>query len=323
VLGAGSFATAIVLPTLRKIAGLELVGLATGTGLKSAQVGRRFGFQFATTEEAEILRDGRINAIAILTRHGLHARQVMAALQAGKHVFCEKPLAIRRQELAELAGVMAASDRLVTVGFNRRFAPMAQRLKRFLEPVSEPLAMHYRVNAGLLPPGHWHYDPEQGGGRIASEVCHFIDFLTFLTGALPVRVQTRGLPDGERYREENVSVSVDFADGSMGTVDYLANGDRSFAKERIEVFAGGRVAVLDDFRTLELVTGGRRRIWHARLRQDKGHRPAWEAFVAAIVAGGPPPIAYDQLTTVTLATLAAVESLRSGQAVPVGPLTSG
>jgi predicted dehydrogenase len=303
--------------------GLELVGLATGTGLKSAHVGRRFGFQFAATDEAELLGDERVNTIAVLTRHGLHARQVTAALQAGKHVFCEKPLAIHREELVEVARAMETSDRLVTIGFNRRFAPMARRLKHFLDPVSEPLAMHYRVNAGLLPAGHWHYDPNQGGGRIVSEVCHFIDFLTFLTGALPIRVQTRGLPDGERYHEENISLTVDFADGSIGTVDYLANGDRSFAKERIEVFAGGRVAVLDDFRTLELVANGRHRIWRAHLRQDKGHRAAWEAFVAAIAAGGPPPIPYDPLIAVTLATLAARDSLRSGQPVPVEPLTLG
>ena len=323
VLGAGSFATAIVLPVLKRVNGLELVGLATGTGLKSAHVGRRFGFQFAATDEAELLGDERVNTIAVLTRHGLHARQVTAALEAGKHVFCEKPLAIHREELVEVARAMATSDRLVAVGFNRRFAPMARRLKHFLEPVSEPLAMHYRVNAGLLPAGHWHYDPNQGGGRIVSEVCHFIDFLTFLTGALPIRVQTRGLPDGERYHEENVSLTVDFADGSIGTVDYLANGDRSFAKERIEVFAGGRVAVLDDFRTLELVANGRHRIWRAHLRQDKGHRAAWEAFVAAIAAGGPPPIAYEPLIAVTLATLAARDSLRTGQPVPVEPLTLG
>jgi predicted dehydrogenase len=172
---------------------------------------------------------------------------------------------------------------------------------------------HYRVNAGFLPLTHWLHDPEQGGGRIIGEGCHFIDFLTFLVGTPPVSVTARALADQGRYREDNVILTFAFADGSLGTVSYLANGDKSFPKERIEVFCGGRVAVLDDFRSLEIIQDGQRKIHRSRLRQDKGHRAEWEAFARAILEGGAPPISYDHLFGVAQATFAAVEATRSGE----------
>jgi predicted dehydrogenase len=319
-LGAGSFATGALFPILRKVRGIELIGLASASGYKSEHAARRFGFRTALTDEAELLRDEGINTIAVLTRHHLHARQTAAALRAGKHVFCEKPLALNREELLDVERALRDSGRLLMVGFNRRFAPMSARLRRFLEPVREPLMIHYRVNAGLLPPGHWHYDPAQGGGRIVSEGCHFIDYLTFLTGALPVRVRACALPGGDRYREENVVLTVELADGTIGVIDYLANGDRAMAKERVEVFGGGRSAILDDFRRLDLYASGRRSTARARLRQDKGHRAAWEAFVGAIQSGGPAPIPNECILTVSLATLAARDSLRQGEAISIEPL---
>ncbi len=319
-LGAGNFAMTVLFPALRHVSGIEPFGLATATGLKATDAGRRFGFRYATTDEAQVLSDPEINTIAILTRHHHHARQVVAALRAGKHVFCEKPLALTREELLQVAKALQGSSGLLMVGFNRRFAPLAQRLKEFLVPSGEPLAMHYRINAGALPLSHWQHDPSQGGGRIIGEACHFIDFLTFLVGAPPKRVQTHGLPDSDRYRQDNVVLTLEFPDGSLGTVTYLANGDRAFPKERLEVFGGGRVAVLDDFRRLSLMSGGRRQSHSARLSQDKGHRAEWQAFVAAIAAGGPPPIPYDQLFAVTLASFAAVDSLRTGQAMNIEPL---
>jgi predicted dehydrogenase len=187
----------------------------------------------------------------------------------------------------------------------------------FLAPRQEPLVAHYRVNAGYIPPSHWTQDPEQGGGRLIGEGCHFVDFLTFLAGAPPVRVECHALPDAGRYREDNFVLNLTFPDGSLGTLTYLANGDKAFPKERVEVFAGGRVAVLDDFRSLELVHDGHREIVHSRLRQDKGHAGEWRAFLSALAAGGPPPIPYEQLFGVTAATLAAVQALRSGERVPI------
>jgi predicted dehydrogenase/threonine dehydrogenase-like Zn-dependent dehydrogenase len=318
--GAGNFATAILFPAIRKVKGVERIGLVTASGLKSAQVGKRFGFRYATTDEQEILHDERVNTVAVLTRHHLHARQVVAALNADKHVFCEKPLALNRDELNEISQALETSNRILTVGFNRRFSPFAVRLKDFLESVREPLVMQYRVNAGYLPLEHWLHDDAQGGGRIVGEACHFIDFLTFLNGSVPVRVTTMGLPDEKRYREDNVIIHLEFANGSIGTVSYLAAGDRAFPKERVEIIGGGRVAVLDDFRRLEMVANGRRKVQRAWLRQDKGHRQEWEAFVQALAEGGPPPIPYDQLFAVSLSSIAALEALRNRTAVQVESL---
>jgi predicted dehydrogenase len=167
---------------------------------------------------------------------------------------------------------------------------------------------------------HWLHDPGQGGGRIVGEACHFIDFLTFLLDVPPIRVQSKGLPDDERYQEDNVLLTFEYPDGSVGTIAYLAAGDQAFPKERLEVIGGGRVAVLDDFRRLETFSRGRRRVQRSWLRQDKGHHAIWQTFANAIVTGGLPPIPYDQLFAVSMASFAAVESLRSGEAVTLNPL---
>jgi predicted dehydrogenase len=242
---------------------------------------------------------------------------VIAALSAGKHVFCEKPLALNETELEEIQAALSAHSPLLMVGFNRRFAPLARRLSGFLDGRQEPLVAHYRVNAGYIPPNHWVHDPVQGGGRIIGEGCHFVDFLTFLAGDPPVSVTARALPNAGRYREDNVVLIFTFPDGSLGTLSYLSNGDKAFPKERVEVFCGGLVAVLDDYRSLETVQVGRRQVWRSRLRQDKGHQAEWEAFTAAITSGGPPPIPYRHLFGVTTATFAAVQALRSGETVAI------
>ncbi len=320
VLGAGNFATSVMLPALKKNDNVELVGIVSSSGMSAAHAGRKFGFQYIAESPHQILTDPQINTVAILTPHHLHAEQVVAALQAGKHVFVEKPLALNREQLAWIGEqVQISAPGLLMVGFNRRFAPLACRMQTFLKDRTEPLVAHYRVNAGYIPLTHWLHDPEVGGGRIIGEGCHFVDFLTFLVGENPVSVVAQGLPDGGRYREDNVVLTFTFPDGSVGTVSYLANGDKAFPKERVEAFTSGRVAVLDDFRSLELVHGGRRKVVRSRLRQDKGHQAEWESFAEAILAGGPPPIPYDQLYGVTLATFAAVEALRSGEQIQIAP----
>ncbi len=327
VLGAGNFATSVMLPALKKIPSIQLVSIASASGMSAKIAADRFGFRFSTSDEAKILSDPEINTVAILTRHNLHARQVLAALGRGKNVFCEKPLALTPQELDEivtalenLSGHKDSPQPMLMVGFNRRFAPLSQRLAQFLAGRKEPLAMHYRVNAGYLPLTHWTHDLTQGGGRIIGEGCHFIDFLSFLAGSAPLAVTTQGLPDAGRYREDNLVMTFTFPDGSFGTVTYLANGDKAYPKERVEVFAGGRVAVLDDFRSLELVQNGRRRKIQSRLRQDKGHQAEWEAFSRAVSSADVPPIPYEQLIGVTRASFAAVQSLRSGERVICGKM---
>lgn len=324
ILGAGNYATAVFLPNVQKVGGVQRVCIATASGVSARHAAQRYAFQFASSSETELLDDPNIQVVAILTRHQHHARQILAALERGKHVFCEKPLAITPSELDEIERVLAGLDDTsprLTVGFNRRFAPYSRELQRFLRNRSEPLAIHYRVNAGFLPPSHWLHDPLQGGGRIIGEGCHFIDYLTWLVGQSPVSVQAAGLPDGGRYHEDNVQLTFTFPDGSLGTLTYLANGDKGFPKERIEAFSGGRVIVLDDFRTLELVHNGRRTQMQSRLSQDKGHRACWEAFLDAVRGMKAPPISYPELIAVTRASFAAVEALRSGSPQPISTPT--
>jgi predicted dehydrogenase len=194
---------------------------------------------------------------------------------------------------------------------------MAFQLKSFLANVHEPLVIHYRVNAGYISPDHWAQDPEQGGGRIIGEVCHFVDFLTFLTGTLPKRVHAHGLPSDGRYHDDNVVITLEFADGSLGTITYVANGDTAFPKERVEIFGGGTTAVLDDFRRLELVHGGHKKVHKSRLRQDKGHQEECNAFIAAVRKGSSLPIPLEELVAATLTTFAIEKSLRSGEPVVV------
>lgn len=316
VLGAGNYAQAVFLPVIRKSGGVELKSIVTASGLSAQQAAKKFGFANAATTEADVLEDPEINSVVILTRHQHHARQVLTALRNQKAVYCEKPLALNAQELTEIETALSQPETpLLTVGYNRRFAPMASRMADFLRVRSEPLFIQYRVNAGYLPPTHWLHDPLQGSGRIIGEGCHFIDFLTFLVGESPSSVQAIGLPDKEKYNRDNVLITLRYPDGSIGTVTYLANGNKNFAKERVEAFTSGRIAVLNDFRTLELVTEERKSVMRSRLRQDKGHANAWQGFLTAAKRGAPPPIPYEQLLSTARASYAAVESLRSGQPV--------
>ena len=307
VLGAGLYANATLLPAVKSIRDIELIGIASSGGLHARHSGEKFGFAYATSSDDEIINDPNINTVAILTRHDTHANLVIKALKAGKHVFVEKPLAVNSVQLLAVSKQLKNNQSLMTVGFNRRFAPLAQELSGFYEDHTEPMHVHYRVNAGYIPLNHWTQDPAIGGGRIIGEGCHFIDFITFLIGASPISVTAHALPDNGKYREDNVSMTLTFPDGSIGVVDYLANGDKSFPKERVEVFCGGRIAILDDFRRLETVENGARR--EVKRAQDKGWRNEMLAFVNAIREGGQPPIPYEQLIGVTKASFAAVESI--------------
>ena len=316
VIGAGTFALNTLLPAIKEVGGVEMTGVCTATGARARHAAEKFGFRYCATEETEILRDERTNAVVVATRNNLHARQVTAALAAGKHVFCEKPLCLTEEELADVARASGHGPTLM-VGFNRRFSPIAQRLKAFFAPSREPLLMHYRINAGFLDAKHWTQDPEEGGGRILGEACHFIDFLTYVAGAWPVRVQTFALANQGMYSDDNFTIQLEFANGSQGTITYVANGDKAYSKERVEVFGGGGVGVLEDFRELELSRDGRKQSERSRLGQDKGHRAEWEAFLKSLRTGGPAPIPFEEIAAVSLATLRALHSRRIGEPVAV------
>jgi predicted dehydrogenase/threonine dehydrogenase-like Zn-dependent dehydrogenase len=317
VLGAGLFANSVLIPSIKKAGDIQLVGIASSGGLHAQHAGKKFGFQYATSNDDEIIDDPNINTVAILTRHDTHAELVVKALKAGKHVFVEKPLAINSKQLSVISRQLQKTDGcLLLTGFNRRFSPLAQSLSSFLSHRNEPMHVHYRVNAGPIPLNHWTQDPDIGGGRIIGEGCHFVDFITFLVGAAPLSVTAHALPDNGKYREDNVSMTCTFPDGSIGVVDYLANGDKSFPKERVEVFCGGQIAVLDDYVSLTTVRDGRKK--EERGAQNKGWVDEWKVFAKTIREGGEPPIPYEQLIGVTKATFAAVESLRKQETIKFG-----
>ena len=316
VLGAGLFANSVLLPSIKKAGEIELIGIASSGGLHAQHAGKKFGFQYATSNDDEILNDPNINTVAILTRHDTHAELVVKALKARKNVFVEKPLAINSAQLSAISKQLLETDHcILTTGFNRRFSPLAQALFSFFTPRSEPMHVHYRVNAGAIPLNHWTQEPEIGGGRIIGEGCHFVDFITFLVGAAPISVTAHALPNGGKYRDDNVSMTFTFPDGSLGIVDYLANGDKSFPKERVEVFCGGQVAVLDDFVSLQTVKDGKKK--EIKGAQNKGWVDEWKVFAKSIHEGGEPPIPYEQLIGVTKSTFAAGESLRNLETVEI------
>ncbi len=320
LVGSGLFATSTLLPALAA-AGEASVrrGIVSAQGVSATTAGKAGGFAFAATDIDEVLADAETQAVFLLTRHHLHASQVVAALRAGKHVFVEKPLCLTREELAGIdAARQAHADRLLMVGFNRRFAPLAVKLREFAS-TGEPMVLSYRVNAGFLPPDHWTQDPAQGGGRLVGEGCHFIDFANWMAGEAPVQVYAQAMADVGRYRQDNLVIVLTYPSGHVATVTYVANGDKDAGKERVEVSSGGRLGILEDYRDLVLHAGGRTRRDKARLEADKGHKAEVAAFLGCIRGQQPNPMPWADIEATTLATFAAQDSLALGTAVAVRP----
>jgi len=316
VIGAGNFAKAVLLPALAKTS--ARIGYVADINAAAAQhAARRFGAEQATTDYKQLLEAPHIGAVFVLVGHHMHARFVCEALEAGKHVFVEKPLVIHPEELSRVAEAVAkASDRIVMVGFNRRFSPHAVRMKTLLTGRSEPLCMTMTVNAGYIEPDHWVQDPERGGGRIIGEACHFLDLLSFLADSRVVTVSAIMVGEGPATREDKMSIVLGLADGSIGTVNYFGNGSRSYPKELLEVFSDGRVLRMENFR----VTRGYGFRGFSKLKtfcQDKGHAAEVAAFVDHVRTGGMPLIPFGQMENVTLASFAAVESARAGKVVRI------
>lgn len=315
LIGGGMFTKNILMPALKKVSGVQLRGAATTTGVTAQHLAQKFGFTYATTDYQEILADADIGSVLITTRHNLHGKLVLEALQAGKHVFVEKPLCLTAAELENLTAAYDGS-RLVMVGFNRRFAPLTREVKTFLSGRTTPLVMLYRVNAGYVPDDSWVHDPEVGGGRIHGEVCHFLDFLLHMADSEPVQVHTTAISGSTgKYRpDDNLAITLTCKDGSVGTILYTAKGSKSFSRERFEVFCEDSVAVIEDFRRGQLVRGGRTR-QIKKLSMDMGYLQEMEFFFRQAAAQADFPELYQSVAAATRATLGAVESLRSGKAV--------
>ena len=296
--GAGNHAAGVLIPAFKR-AGARLVTVASASGVAAIHAGRKFGFSAASTESAAVVRDASVDAVVIATRHDSHAALVVQALEAGKPVFVEKPLCLTLDELAAIEAAYARAKRpMLMVGFNRRFAPHVQQIKTLLAGTG-PKSFVMTVNAGTLARDHWTRDREIGGGRIVGEACHFIDLLRYLAGS-PIASKGR---IGQDAANDTVTLNLTFEDGSIGTVHYFANGSRAFAKERLEVFADGRVLQLDNFRTLRGfgVRGFRR---SALWRQDKGHQACAAAFLTAVRSGGPSPIPFEEIVEVSRTAIA-------------------
>jgi predicted dehydrogenase/threonine dehydrogenase-like Zn-dependent dehydrogenase len=312
-IGAGNYASAVLMPAFKE-AGARMKTVASIGGVSGVHSGRKFGFERTTTDANTVFVDPQVNTVVITTRHDSHARYVSQALNAGMHVFVEKPLALTLEELTDIERAYLTCGRaghqpVIMVGFNRRFAPQVQKMKALLDGVNEPKAIVMTVNAGAVPPEHWTQDPLVGGGRIVGEACHFIDLLRFLTGSPITGFQATSMSRASGVKDDKASITLRFEDGSIGTVHYLANGHKSFQKERVEVFAGGRILQLANYRKLRgfgWPRFNRMNLW----RQNKGQKECAAAFVRAVEAGAETPVPFAEAIEVSRAAIEIAASLQ-------------
>lgn len=318
VLGAGNFARMVLLPAIERCPAFEPRILCSAGGISAMHSGKKLGFAAATCNEDDVFGDTTVGTIFSITQHDQHARQVLKAIRARKSIFVEKPLCLSTDDLLQIENELLAAGNaapLIMVGFNRRFSPAARIVKDFFVNVSEPLTVSFRFNAGAIPSEHWTQNNDIGGGRIVGEACHGIDFATFLCDSLPIRVfaESVGGPHGSHV-DDQCFITLRHANGSVSNIAYLAGGDKAFPKERIEVFGGGRVAVIDDYRSVTTCCHGKTRVQKLK-GQDKGHVAEITAFASALTNGSPAPISWIDLRSATLASILAVRSLREGVAL--------
>ena len=286
-------------------------------GVAASHAAKKFGFETAVNDYKQLLGDSEINTVFITTRHDLHASMVIEALKTGKHVHVEKPLCLNKEQLESIKQVYKEhSTQQLLVGFNRRFSPHAVKIKELVSSRTAPLCMNWLINAGNIPADIWVQNMEIGGGRIIGEGCHWVDFMAYLADAAVTKVSAMmiGADTSEQVKTDKMTIVLSFADGSIGTLNYFANGPKSYPKETFQLFCQGRVLELDNFRKL---TGygfknfGKMNLWS----QDKGHNNQFTSFVKSISEGGKPLIPFEQIENVTLASFAAMESALTGQSV--------
>ncbi len=318
--GAGNYATASLLPPLSNMDGLEFRGLVTASGRTAQGVAKQFGFSFCAGSFQELLGD-ETDMVMVTTRHDSHASSVVAALEAGKHVYVEKPLALSVEELGGIHAAWQQSDgcQLMT-GYNRRFAPLTRGIISFFSGVQSPLVVNIRINAGFIPDDHWIQDPVAGGGRIIGEGCHFVDLASALTGSFPVSVYCTGSRKKNKspLLNDNVSINLRMENGSIANIIYTADGSKAMAKEYIEVFGGGRSAILDDFKEARFFDGDTN-VSKKKLRgQDKGQKGMLAAWINGLWSGEP-CLSYESQLRTGLVTIMAVESMTVDSVLAVDP----
>lgn len=320
-IGAGNFTQSTLLPALLKLAP-RMRGLSTGKPVNAKNIAKKYHFEFCAADAREIIHDKDVNLVFITSRHDSHARYVAEALRAGKSVFVEKPPALSHEELEDILSAYDEAQRagtapLLMVGYNRRFSEPVRAIQQLFAIRTEPLALHYRVHAGFMPAGHWMQHPEQGG-RFIGEGGHFLDVMQFLCGAHATSVYAVGPSDSaRRYNNDNVLITTTFADGSVGTFHYLANGANAVEKEYLEVFGDSKTARMWNFKKLECAIGQKKS--SKSFSGDKGHAEEMKALLEAFESGAGSPLSIDSLAATSRATFAVVESLRTGGLVQLSP----
>jgi predicted dehydrogenase len=323
-IGAGNFTQSMLFPPLLKLAP-RMRGLATGKPVNAKNIAKKFQFEFCATDASEIIQDKDVNLVFVTSRHDSHARYVAAALRAGKNAFVEKPPALNHNELESILAAYAEAEQagicpLLMVGYNRRFSEPIRAIQKLFSGRTEPLAMHYRVHAGFMPSTHWMQQPDQGG-RFIGEGGHFVDVMQFLCGALPTSVYAVAPSDGaRRYNNENVLVSITFAEGSVGTIHYLANGANAIEKEYLEVFGDQKTARMWNFKKLECFIARKKST--TSFSGDKGHAAEMKAVLDGFESGSGSPISVESLAATSRVTFAVMESVRTGRPVPISKSTS-
>lgn len=310
-IGAGSFAQSYLIPNLKGLP-VSLDAVVTNNGINAKNVSTKFGFARASTNATEILADDTSNTVFIASRHDSHAKYVLQSLEAGKHVFVEKPLCLTYEELEIITEkIKQYPNQILLVGFNRRFAPVSVELNKIFSKVTEPKVVNIRVNAGFIPLSHWTQQKNIGGGRIIGEICHFIDLMQYFTNATPIKVYAECINSNssEVKNDDNIAIVIAFSDGSIGNLMYVANGDKSLPKERIEIFAGGMVGIINDFKDGQIFKGNKS---SSIKLSGKGHKQEVDAFINAIKQGLESPITFQSIYATTLTTIKIHDALHTG-----------
>jgi polar amino acid transport system substrate-binding protein len=311
-IGAGNFAQSNLLPHLVNLK-VNLKGVCTSTPVESNSVAKKFGFEYCSTDFKEILSDNNINAIFVASRHDSHAEFVTASIKYNKHIFVEKPLALNDEEL-NIIKKYYNPDKILFMGFNRRFSKPINNIKNFFENISEPFLINYRINAGLIPKTHWIQSPEQGG-RIIGEVCHFIDTITYLTGSRPCKVFAESIETKNNLLVDydTVNINIKFENGSVGNILYIANGDSALPKEYCEIFAGGKTAIMDNFQSVIFYKNNKK--IKKTYNGSKGHKEEVEHFISVLKGKDEIKLSFDSICDTTNMTFRILDSLKSGKVI--------
>jgi len=317
IVGAGNFTQAMILPSLKK-AGAEMKYIVSSGGLSSTTLAKKYGVPNSTTDLDAVLSDEDVDGVVITTQHNLHAGMAIQSLKAGKQVFVEKPLALKPEDLDQIIAAVEETGNTVTVGFNRRFSPHVEKMRSLVGKRPGPMNVIATMNAGYIPPGVWVHDLETGGGRIVGEACHYVDLITYLTGSKVVEVGMQAMGSDPKENTDNASIHLKYENGSLGVINYFANGHKSYSKERLELYYQGKNLIMDNFRRLDgYGIGGGFTSKILKTKQDKGHNKQFELLTKRWKEGGKPLIPFDEIVNTTRATFAALESPKQKKLIKI------